>query len=81
MVPLDSFRLSGDRVISLLKVVPASACVCVCYVLSGDLNLTSQCQRAREFMVACVRFLNNSAGILSRQVPPLRLVLPACTAV
>lgn len=29
MVPLDSFRLSGDRVIWLLKVVPASVCVCV----------------------------------------------------
>lgn len=48
MVPLNSFRLSGDRIIWLLKVVPAS----MCYVLFGDLNSTSQYQLAYKFMVA-----------------------------
>lgn len=30
MVPVNSFRLSGDRIIWLLKVVPASVCVHTC---------------------------------------------------
>lgn len=47
MVPLNSFRLSGDRIIWLLKVVPAS----MCYVLFGDLNSTSQNQCAYKLMV------------------------------
>lgn len=40
MVPLNSFRLSGDRIIWLLKVVPASACVRI--RVMGSLEILTQ---------------------------------------
>lgn len=78
MVPLNSFRMSGDRIIWLLEVVPALACVCICVMCSLEF-LTSQCQCAHNFMVAYVWFLNNSACVLNKHVPSPRLVLSACT--